>query len=75
MSLKHFSQSRLVDDVEEESSASSFVLDGLREPRLELEIRLRILRRALCKEKSRKIGRIEGRQAPTTPSEDSTMGQ
>ena len=75
MSLEHFWQSRLADEVEEASSVFSLFLDGLRELKLELETKLRILRRALSIEKSRKIGRIDGRQAPTTPSEDSTMGQ
>ena len=51
------------------------MLGDLRQRTVWMAAKLRILRMTLSKEKFRKIGRIVGRQAPTTPREDSTIGQ
>lgn len=55
--------------------AFSFVPEGFRKPMIEVGARLWILRRMFPKDHSRNTGRIEGRQAPTTPREDSTIDQ
>lgn len=78
MLAEHFRQSPLVDELDEASSPFSIEPGVFCRHVLEVNIRprtLRMLRATLSREKSLKIGRIEGRQAPTTPREDSTIGQ
>ena len=75
MLCEHCRPSPLVQGLGEAPSGFLIVSDDLREPTLEVETRLRMLRMTLSKEKSRKIERIEGSQASTTLREDSIIGK
>ena len=71
----HFWQILAVDGSKHALSTFSFILVDLRERTIWMAAKLRILRMMLSRERPRNNGRIVGRQAPTTPREDSTIGQ
>lgn len=75
MLLEHLEQTYLVDCLDKASLTFSLMTDDLHQRPVGMALRIRVLRMKPSKEKSRKRGRIEGRQAPTTPREDSTIDQ
>ena len=64
-----------VDGSKLASLTFTLMLGDLRQRTVWMAAKLRILRMMLSKVKFRHNGRIVGRQAPTTPREDSTIGQ
>lgn len=75
MFLEHLEQTYLVDCLGKASLTFSLMPDDLHQRIVEMVWNLRMLRMMLSQEKFRKRGRIEGRQAPTTPRDASTIGQ